>query len=111
MAASAMSAASTSSVRPDLKPGVATITIATAAPPSSLSRPVVTRPFAQRAEVPLEPAVLPHCGEVVDHAEEPEPEHREQHRQARRVRPASEPTPMAPSTDRPASITSTVRMM
>ena len=44
---------------------------------------MVTRPWRSAREVTLEPAVLTDCGEVVDETEEPEAEHREQHRQTR----------------------------
>ena len=79
------------SVRPDLNPGVATITTATAAPPTSFSKPGGHAPVVQRAEVALEPAVLTHRREVVDHAEEAEAEHREQHREARPGEPRLRP--------------------
>ena len=87
MAASAISNASTIRLRPDLKPGVATSTIAIPAPATSFSRPVVTRPSPERTEVAAEPTVGPHRGEVVDEAEEPEAEHREQHLAPRQREP------------------------
>ena len=76
------------SVRPDLKPGVATSTIATAGAAEQLEQAGGDPTLAQRAEVALEAAVLAHRGEVVDQPEEAEAEHREQHRRcAPAVRP------------------------
>ena len=66
-------------LRPDLKPGVATSTIAIARAGDQLQQPGGDPAAAERTEMAAEPAVGPDRGEVVDEAEEPEAEHREQH--------------------------------
>ena len=75
--------ASTMRLRPDLKPGVATSTTAIARAADQLQQPGGDPAAAQRTEVAAEPAVGADRGEVVDQAEEPEAEHREQHLAAR----------------------------
>jgi len=58
--------------------------------------------FAQRAEVALEPAILAHCGEVVDHAEEAKPNTANSTARRAWVRRPLKPTPRrrAPSVRR-----------
>ena len=75
--------ASTISVRPDLKPGRGDEHDRDRRAADELEQAGGDPALAQRAEVALEAAVLPDRGEVVDQAEEPEAEHREQHRRAR----------------------------
>ena len=111
LAASAISMASTMSVRPDLKPGVATRTTAMAAPPTSFSMPVVTRPSRSAPRCPLNPRSSPTAVRSSTNPRNPKPNTANSTAVRASLRPVSGPTPRAPSTDLPASITSTVRMM
>ena len=73
-------------------------------PPTIFTRPVVTRPCASAPRWPRNPwsACVP--DEVVEQAEQPETDAREQHEQPGGVAAASFPTPNAPNSERPPSI-------
>ncbi len=110
-AASAIRTASVRSLRPLAKPGVATSTTATPAPPNNLMKPVVRRPSARARTWPRKPRSPGTPRRSSTNPRKPNPNAANRTRLRDNVRPGSSPRPAAPAIARPASMTSTVSTM
>ena len=109
-AASATSSASATTRAPGraAPAGLApTTTTASAHAADDLHQPGRDATVRERAEVAAEAVVGLRPDDVVEQAEQPEADAREQHQQAGRVAGASSPTPNAPNSDRPPSTSTT----